>query len=332
MYRPPCNSWQLCEKVSSTHEARQKYIYLYGSILNLPIVKNIWQMMVSYFAVCREARKGASAVVCDVLNASIALGASAAAKHKKIPCIGIVTDLPELMVTGVDQKHVKMVEVVIDNCTGYVFLTEAMNVKLNPAHKPYVVIEGLCDANMIRCEKKNTENKDIRKCMYAGLLDVRYGVKMMVDGFILADLLNVELHIYGDGPYAEELTKITEKHPNVVYHGTVMNDVVIQAELDADLLINPRPTHEEFTKYSFPSKNMEYMATGTPVLTTNLPGMPEEYKLYVYLMELNKAFVKYCSAYLVRLRVCDSKRDCERSALFLSKRIMQNRLRDCWEY
>lgn len=263
----------------------EKYIYLYGSILNLPIVKNIWQMMVSYFAVCREARKGASAVVCDVLNASIALGASAAAKHKKIPCIGIVTDLPELMVTGVDQKHVKMVEVVIDNCTGYVFLTEAMNVKLNPAHKPYVVIEGLCDANMIRCEKKNTENKDIRKCMYAGLLDVRYGVKMMVDGFILADLLNVELHIYGDGPYAEELTKITEKHPNVVYHGTVMNDVVIQAELDADLLINPRPTHEEFTKYSFPSKNMEYMATGTPVLTTNLPGMPEEYKQYVYLME-----------------------------------------------
>lgn len=64
-----------------------------------------------------------------------------------------------------------------------------------------------------------------------------------------------------------------------------MNDVVIQAELDADLLINPRPTHEEFTKYSFPSKNMEYMATGTPVLTTNLPGMPEEYKQYVYLME-----------------------------------------------
>lgn len=263
----------------------EKYIYLYGSILNLPIVKNIWQMMVSYFTICKEARKGSSAIVCDVLNASIALGASVAAKHKKIPCIGIVTDLPELMVTGVNQKHVKMVESIIDHCAGYVFLTEAMNEKLNPAHKPYVVIEGLCDVNMIQCEKMNTENKDIRKCMYAGLLDARYGVKMMVDGFILADLLNVELHIYGDGPYAEELTKITEKHPNVVYHGTVMNDVVIQAELDADLLINPRPTHEEFTKYSFPSKNMEYMATGTPVLTTNLPGMPEEYKQYVYLME-----------------------------------------------
>ena len=30
---------------------------------------------------------------------------------------------------------------------------------------------------------------------------------------------------------------------------------------------------------------MEYMASGTPVLTTRLPGMPEEYYPYVYLLE-----------------------------------------------
>ena len=35
----------------------------------------------------------------------------------------------------------------------------------------------------------------------------------------------------------------------------------------------------------FSLKNMEYMATGTPVLTTNLPGMPEECRQYVYLLE-----------------------------------------------
>ena len=64
----------------------------------------------------------------------------------------------------------------------------------------------------------------------------------------------MELHIYGSGPYAGELTGVTQAQPNVVYHGTVMNDVVVQAELDADLLINPRPTPEEFTKCSFPSR------------------------------------------------------------------------------
>ena len=30
---------------------------------------------------------------------------------------------------------------------------------------------------------------------------------------------------------------------------------------------------------------MEYMVSGTPVLTTRLPGMPEEYEQYVYLIE-----------------------------------------------
>ena len=51
--------------------------------------------------------------------------------------------------------------------------------------------------------------------------------------------------------------------------------------MEATLLVNPRPTHEEFVKYSFPSKTMEYMASGTPVLTTKLPGMPKEYYEYV---------------------------------------------------
>ena len=107
----------------------------------------------------------------------------------------------------------------------------------------------------------------------------------MVDGFVLANVPDSELHIYGNGPYVDELQKVTQEHPSVIYHGIAMNEEVVRAETEADLLINPRPTHEEFTKYSFPSKNMEYMASGTPLLTTRLPGMPAEYYPYVYLLE-----------------------------------------------
>lgn len=60
---------------------------------------------------------------------------------------------------------------------------------------------------------------------------------------------------------------------------------MVEEELKATLLINPRPTTEAYTKYSFPSKNMEYMVSGTPVLTTKLPGMPAEYNEYVYLVD-----------------------------------------------
>ncbi|MGM9604483.1 MAG: glycosyltransferase, partial [Faecousia sp.] len=42
------------------------------------------------------------------------------------------------------------------------------------------------------------------------------------------------------------------------------------------------PSDEEYVQYSFPSKTMEYMSTGTPVLTTALPCIPEEYHPHLY--------------------------------------------------
>ena len=65
----------------------------------------------------------------------------------------------------------------------------------------------------------------------------------------------------------------------------MLSSYVVQLQKEVTLLVNPRPTGAEYTKYSFPSKNMEYMVSGTPVLTTNLPGMPIEYKKYVYLID-----------------------------------------------
>lgn len=267
--------------LSAKNVRNEKVQYHYCSVLNVRGFKVIWQSLTAFFTVLLG---GCDAVVTDVLNASVAYGAVTAARLRKKPCIGIVTDLPELMVTGTNRKHIKLVRKVMQKCTGYVLLTEAMNGLVNPEHKPYVIVEALCDSKIKPQEAQNKSNDGKKKCMYAGLLDTRYGVKDMVDGFVLADMPDAELHIYGGGPYAEELQTTAQQHPCVVYHGIVMNDEVVQAEMDADLLINPRPTHEEFTKYSFPSKNMEYMASGTPVLTTNLPGMPKEYKTYVYLI------------------------------------------------
>ena len=37
--------------------------------------------------------------------------------------------------------------------------------------------------------------------------------------------------------------------------------------------------------YSFPSKNMEYLVSGTPVLSTKLKCIPKEYYKYFYFFE-----------------------------------------------
>lgn len=261
---------------------RKKVQYHYCSVLNIKGFKVIWQSLTAFFMVLLG---DCDAVITDVLNASVAYGAVTAARLCKKPCVGIVTDLPELMVTGTNREHIKLVRKVIKKCTGYVLLTEAMNGQVNPGHKPYVIVEALCDSEISPPKALKRSNSGTKKCMYAGFLDIQYGVKAMVEGFILADMPDTELHIYGSGPYMEELQSTAQQHPSVIYHGIAMNDEVVRAEMNVDLLINPRPTHEEFTKYSFPSKNIEYMASGTPILTTDLPGMPEDYKPYVYLIK-----------------------------------------------
>jgi glycosyltransferase involved in cell wall biosynthesis len=117
--------------------------------------------------------------------------------------------------------------------------------------------------------------------LYAGALFEKYGVRNLVDGFIEADLPDCELWLFGNGEMEGWLNSLN--HDNVKYLGVAQNTEVVAHEIEATLLVNPRPSTEEFTKYSFPSKNMEYMMSGTPVLTCRLPGMPDEYLDYVYI-------------------------------------------------
>ena len=67
----------------------------------------------------------------------------------------------------------------------------------------------------------------------------------------------------------------------------VSPEEVLQAELDAMVLINPRPDNDNFVKYSFPSKTLEYMSTGTPVAMCRLSGVPDEYYNYVLTLKHN---------------------------------------------
>ena len=121
--------------------------------------------------------------------------------------------------------------------------------------------------------------------MYAGCISKQYGLGDLVEAFQKADIPDAQLHLYGPCDYPEELKQIASQDPRIVYGGMLLNTEIVDKEMEATLLVNPRPTHEEFTKYSFPSKTMEYMSTGTPVLTTRLPGMPEAYYPHVYFIE-----------------------------------------------
>ena len=220
-------------------------------------------------------------IMCDPLNISISFGAMVAAKVLSLNITGIVTDLPEHLF-DLNKKSLKTCNFILKNMDSYVFLTESMNERVNILNKPSLIMEGLVDDQMANIENALSGKHEKPTIMYAGLLNEKYGIKNLLSGFNQLEIPNVELHIYGDGNCREDVIQATFDNPNVKYFGVVDNSKIVEEELKATLLINPRPTNEEFVKYSFPSKNLEYMVSGTPLITTLLPGIPKEYFLYTF--------------------------------------------------
>lgn len=264
--------------------------YRYLPVINMPILKHLIAFIGSFFYQVLNCIKYKDlALICDVLNVSVSLGAVLASRLFRRPTIGIVTDLPEMLSDNPQSRFIKVSHQIIKCCTSYVFLTLDMNERLNLKLKPYVIVEGLVDI-MMRDIPNKLHNKYKKKViLYAGALHQKYGIDILVDGFISANLPDVELHLYGNGDYVPQIKRLLQKHPAVKYFGVVPNSVVVEAEIKASLLVNPRKTDEEYTRYSFPSKNMEYMSTGTPVLTTPLSGMPKEYYPFVYIIHQETA-------------------------------------------
>lgn len=166
---------------------------------------------------------------------------------------------------------------------GYVLLTEPMNKIINLKCKPSIIIEGFCDIEMSNVENKINQKHTKDVIIYAGGLNRKYGIRELVEGVKRIKSDNVELWLYGTGDMKKELEN--ENHPKIHYWGPKSNKEVVNSELRAMILVNPRPTSDEYTRYSFPSKTLEYMASGTYTITTALDGIPSEYFKYCGVIE-----------------------------------------------
>lgn len=263
----------------------------YAFFINLPILRHVCLFLSAFFNTMKWGmkRRQEKVVICDVLNISLCMGALWASKIVGVKCVGVMTDMPGLMVGTQHRKFMGRIIAAINKSylsgfTHYVFLTEPMNQVINRYKRPYIVMEGLVDMEMVHNSTSvETRVQDYRTIMYAGGLHEKYGLKMLVDAFMQLPYTDIQLSLYGSGPMDSYIKECAIKDKRVVFYGVRPNEEIVAAEQQSTLLVNPRPTHKEFTKYSFPSKNMEYMVSGTPLLTTALPGMPKEYYDYVYI-------------------------------------------------
>ena len=177
----------------------------------------------------------------------------------------------------------KIVPKLIHNIDSFIFLTDYMSDKINTLNKPWLRIEGIYSKKEdIQFAKEG--NKVI---LYTGTLSKRYGIMKLLDSFDLINDDRYSLWICGDGDGKEELIKRTLSDSRIIYYGTVSSGKVNELQQKATILINPRENVGDYTKFSFPSKTMEYLGSGTPALMFKLDGIPDEYDKYLFYFEAN---------------------------------------------
>lgn len=276
-------------------ETEEGIQYVYPILLNAPVVHHIIKFVGAYRSLCEKYSKGAI-IVCNIMNFNECRAALFFRLFHKVKVCAIVADVPGLTSGAGKDRDAKWKRVLTlwmapfnraanNRYDGYLFLTEAMDKVVNTKHKPFVVVEGIADSRMMEVENSIANKSAKKTILYAGGLHREYGIQLLVEAFCRINNADVELHVYGKGNYVPDLEKIASEDKRIKYFGTRSNQEIVAEQVKAHILVNPRPTKEEFVKYSFPSKIMECMASGTPLLTTRLPGIPDDYYPYIYCID-----------------------------------------------
>ncbi len=281
---------------SESYDYRNTHIYSVG-FCNLAFVKEIWAtiaLMVKLIRLMSECKEETVDILINTPDNRLldAVRIVRSFTRKRVTQTVVIPDIPS-MVTAMDKQNPVKASILkylnrssmkkVTKSDGLVLLTEAM---MDFVEKPitHIVMEGIVDVETMDVEVKNGSScKKI--ILYTGTLRKIFGVMNLVNAFQLLEDADVELWICGSGDSKEAIESVAEKDSRIKFFGLVDSQTALRMQSQATVLVNPRTSEGEYTKYSFPSKTMEYLLAGKSTIINRLPGIPEEYYDYVFTPE-----------------------------------------------
>lgn len=210
-------------------------------------------------------------------------------RYKDIVIIAIVPDLPRYMgcnkfykLFGFQSRDISYIYQHVHIFDGFVVLTKDMIKDLKMEKKPNTVMEGIFSGTISSISNNRKKEQIV---LYTGNINRKYGINELLNAFEYVEDENIKLWIRGDGEMKCDIIKKMESDKRIKYIGPLSREELVKIEAEASLLINPVSPRNEFTHYFFPSKTMNYLSTGKPVLMYKLPCLPEEYEKYLFFIE-----------------------------------------------
>ena len=253
---------------------------------------------------------------------------------KEIRTTMIVPDLPLFMDTRLYEKKVKsflktldfsLQKKLIKKVKNYILISKYMKAELEIKSQNCLIVEGLVKEQesyaINKYFKKYPKKENVKVVTYTGALNERYGIPMLIN--IFSKITDVELWLFGIGDYVEKITEAAIEYPNIKYYGSKNNEEIMYVQSISDLLVNPRSADEEYTKYSFPSKTIEYMLSGTPILCEKLLGIPDDYDVFLNYVDEPVSERKWLDKIIYLLQ--DGYVDAKEKALVAKKYILHEK-------
>lgn len=210
-------------------------------------------------------------------------------KYQKLLSCLIVTDLPNQYGFEASEPFIaRYCKVFLERliyryakaADSYVLVTEDMARPLDITEKPYVIVEGIAGCETYPITRNIAQSDTI--LLYSGTINERFGIDKLIKAFLGIPDDHIRLWICGVGDYEKQVREAADQDKRITYFGYLTSDAVRDLQKQATLLINPRTNEGFYTRYSFPSKTIDYMSTGRPVLCFKLDGIPQDYDNYLY--------------------------------------------------
>lgn len=267
--------------------------------INIIILKHITRLLSAFFFVSRwliiQKRHSERAILVYAMHSPFIISSLVATHIFGGKVILIVPDLPEFMDLGINRNIIiraaKRIDAFImrkllSRMAGIIALTEHLAGDLSKQCIPSMVMEGSVDKisdnnNGLQLRNYLPSASKEKVIMYTGGLA---GLELLLSAFLLIHDPTFRLWICGAGDMANQILNAAAQDRRIVYWGLLPEDDFQKKCLQATIFVSPRSSMTPYIKYSFPSKLLEYMVTGRPVVSTALPGIPSEYHKYIFLL------------------------------------------------
>lgn len=246
--------------------------------LNLPLVKVPWIGMRAARELRRWARGRRGEKVLLVYNVSVPPVWLLAATARRLG-VAVVASLNDVWVPGgiLPDTAARRLDYLLQRrgmraLTGALVVSAATARELLPG-TPWLLVEGGVFAEQVGVGLGESREERPFTLGFAGSLVPYNGVREVLAAAPALAAAGVRLRVAGSGPLAGEVRAAAASCEAIEYLGALPLERMPELFRGCDLLVNWRTQPTPDLRFFFPSKLLELLASGVPVLTTPFGGL-----------------------------------------------------------